>query len=278
MHYRVAKFDETALAVPRAYANHARGFSRHTLIDRALGSVHMEAGICQLEDGGSIDACRHAFETGIYVLEGDLEVFREDAAFRVSAHDYVLLDYGCVHGLRNAGGKRARWFEMQAPQPKVANAWQDTHFVASAPWPQHIEHWPGANPPHRAVGRFQAIDALSPRGDGVQQGLSVFRFMEQRFGARSFFMMRGDLAPGGFRSRHDHPIEEFYFALSGAAYMDIEDERFQLRPGDAAWTGVGTSHAFTHCGTEPFQWIETQAPQFPVHYGTRNYAQWERSR
>ena len=84
--------------------------------------------------------------------------------------------------------------------------------------------------------------------------------------------------PGGARSYHDHPIEEFYFALSGEAYMDIEGQRFQLKPGSVAWTGVGTCHAFCNTGSEPFRWIETQAPQFPAQNGTRNYEDWERLR
>jgi mannose-6-phosphate isomerase-like protein (cupin superfamily) len=91
-------------------------------------------------------------------------------------------------------------------------------------------------------------------------------------------MMQGELAVGGKRSYHDHTVEEFYFALSGESFMDIEGQRFHLRPGDVAWTGVGASHAFCHTGSVPFRWIETQAPQFPAQGGTRNYEDWEKYR
>jgi mannose-6-phosphate isomerase-like protein (cupin superfamily) len=275
MHYRVARLDEAALAIPETYARHSNGFTRHSLIDRTSGSVHMQAGICQLDAGGSVRACRHAFEKGIYLLAGELELRREGEFFRLSAHDYALLPYGCVHALRNTGTIPARWFEMQAPQPKPPGAWQDTFFEADTAWPERVNAPRFEAAGTAMVGRFEAVNALAPRGDGVQVGLSVYRFMETRFGARSFFMMRGNLAPGGYRTRHDHPIEEFYFTLSGEAHMDIEHERFLLRAGDAAWTGVGASHAFTHVGAEPFRWLETQAPQFPAHYGTRNYSEWE---
>ena len=60
--------------------------------------------------------------------------------------------------------------------------------------------------------------------------------------------------------------------------MEIEDQIFKLGPGDVAWTGVGTSHAFRHTGEVPFQWLETQTPQFPAQYGTRKYVQWEKLR
>jgi mannose-6-phosphate isomerase-like protein (cupin superfamily) len=88
-------------------------------------------------------------------------------------------------------------------------------------------------------------------------------------------MMRGELSPGGFRRYHDHPLEEFYFPLSGEAFMEIEGRRFRLRAGDFAWTGVGAAHAFFHAGDEPFRWIETQAPQFPACHGSRDHADWD---
>lgn len=100
--------------------------------------------------------------------------------------------------------------------------------------------------------------------------------MHREFGAQQFFMMRGELSPGGVRSYHDHTVEEFYFALSGESFMDIEGSRFHLRRGDVAWTGVGASHAFCHTGDAPFRWIETQAPQFPAQNGTRNYEDWDK--
>ena len=102
--------------------------------------------------------------------------------------------------------------------------------------------------------------------------------MERNFGATCFFMMRGEMSVGAYRTRHDHPIEEFYLCLSGEVMMDIEDESFHLVAGDFVWTGVGTSHAFRQIGDEPFRWLETQTPQFPAQHGTRNYVEWEKLR
>ena len=119
---------------------------------------------------------------------------------------------------------------------------------------------------------------LLQMGGGLQQGLTVYRFMEKEFGAQCFYMMRGEMAPGAFRTRHDHPIEEFYLGLEGEVIMEIADRSFRLGPGDVAWTGVGTSHAFRQVGDAPFRWLETQTPQFPAQHGTRNYVAWERLR
>lgn len=267
MQYHVATFDESQLAAPPVYEGHATGFVRASLINRSHGSVHMETSISSLAAGGSVDRTIHAFEKGIYVLDGELDVIRGEEAFRLGADDYALVPYGVAHAFRNCGRHATRWFEMLSPQPKPPSAFQDTFFQDDVTWPGTISSLAA---PAASTGHFYPREPLAPRAPGVQ-GLSVFRFMQQQFGARQLFMMRGNLAPGGYRSRHDHTVEEFYLGLRGECIMDIEDRSFVLKCGVVAWTGVGTSHAFRHEGDEPFQWIETQAPQFPAHNGTRNY-------
>ena len=128
MKYSVHKFDEGRFAVPDAFRGRSTGFERVGLIDHSHGSVHMGVGIGQLAPGGSVDPCVHANEKGIYVLEGELEVLRGPEAFRLAADDYALVPMGTVHALRNRGAVRARWFEMQAPQPKPPGGWQDLFF------------------------------------------------------------------------------------------------------------------------------------------------------
>src|SRR3990172_4588019 len=259
--YYVGKFDESRFAVPHGYARNSRGYERADLVDHGAGSVHMGAGICQLQPQGGVDSRIHANEKGIYVLEGELEIKRGQEVFRLSADDYALIPYGTPHALRNTGMKPARWFEMQAPQPKPPGGWQDTFFTGDNDWPAQVSAPGFANAVTKSVGRFKPQNPMTPKGEGTS-GLSVYRFMEQKFGAQGFFMMRGELSAGGARSRHDHTVEEFYFALSGEG------------PGP----GVGASHAFYHTGDATFRWIETQAPQFPAKNGTRDYADWDKLR
>jgi mannose-6-phosphate isomerase-like protein (cupin superfamily) len=273
--FHVGKFEETGFKVPPGYTEHARGYERATLMDRSLGSVHMGAGICRLQPKGSIDRCIHAYEKGLYILDGELELRRGDEAFRLSTDDYVLVPCGVPHEIRNSGSKAARWFEMAAPQPKLLGGWQDTYFGATVDWPAAVHSPDFESPTTKSVGHFKPQNPLF-RDGAERRGLSVYRFMHREFGAQNFFMMRGELAVGGVRTYHDHPLEELYFALSGETFMDIEGRRFHLRPGDIAWTGVGTSHAFSQAGDQPFRWIETQAPQFPAQNGTRNYSDWEK--
>jgi mannose-6-phosphate isomerase-like protein (cupin superfamily) len=273
--FHVGKFEESGFAVPYGYTERARGYERATLIDRGLGSVHMGAGICRLQPQGSIDPCLHAYEKGIYLLDGELELKRGEDAFRLAADDYALIPCGTPHAVRNSGKEAARWFEMAAPQPKPPGGWQDTFFGGIGEWPAVVNAPDFDGSTSKAIGRFKPRNPL-PGGGAERKGLSVYRFMHKEFGAENFFMMRGELAVGGTRSYHDHPIEELYFALSGETFMDIEGRRFHLRAGDVVWTGVGACHAFCQTGDEPFRWIETQAPQFPARNGTRNYSEWEK--
>lgn len=274
MQYHVTTLDESQFLVPAIYNGHAHGYTRASLVNRAHGSVHMEACIAELEPGGAIESATHAYEKGIYVFEGTLDVMRGTETFRLAQDDYALVPYGVRHALRNGGNMRVRWFEMLSPQPKPVHSFRDTRFEGMPDWPQHVPAIDGEPARWASTGHFMPREPMAPNGPGIH-GLSVYRFMQQQFGARQFFMMRGNLAPGGFRSRHDHTVEEFYLGLSGTADMDIEDRTFTLARGTVAWTGVGTSHAFRHKGEAPFQWIETQAPQFPAHNGTRNYRDWE---
>jgi mannose-6-phosphate isomerase-like protein (cupin superfamily) len=275
--FHVGKLDESRFALPQGYEPHARGYRRASLIDHVTGSVHMAAAICELAPHGDVAWRVQANEKGIYVLAGALEVKRGHEVIRLSADDYALIPHGMAHALRTAGSKAVRWFEMQAPQPKPPGGWQDTFFVdeptalARAPKPA------AENSPPGSVGHYAPVNPMVVQVEGTH-GLAAYRFMDRPFGAQHFYMMRGELAVGGRRSYHDHPIEEFYFALSGESFMDIEGQRFHLRPGDVAWTGVGASHAFCHTGEVPFRWIETQAPQFPAENGTRNYVEWDKLR
>jgi len=264
-------------AVPHGYEKHSQGYERFTLVDHSVGSVHMGVGICELQPNGSVDFCVHANEKGIYVLGGELELRRDREALRLSADDYALVPYGVLHAFRNRGNKIARWFEMQSPQPKPLGRWEDTFFIGGGDWPKEVVQPDLGDPRTRGLGHFKEQGAQFPAGIGFL-GLKVMQFMGREFGTHHFFMMRGELAVGGAWGLHDHPIEEMFFPLSGEAEMEIEGERYPLRPGDAAWVGVGASHSCSQRGNVPFRWLETQAPQFPTQNAIRNYAHWDKLR
>jgi len=273
----VGRVDDAKFAVPEGYARRSRGYSQHWLVDRSMGSVHMGVAVSRLEPAGEIACCVHAYEKGIYILEGELEIKLGERSVRLAADHYALIEFATPHAFRNTGEAPARWFDMRAPQPRLSGGWQDTVFTGDAQWPAQPSALEADDPRSRHVGHFKSQRPMIRDAPGIR-GLKVYRFMEHEFGALHFFMMRGELAPGGVRGRHDHAVEEVYLALSGEADIEIEGKRYPLGPGDFAWTGVGTCHAFFQKGDAPFRWIETQAPQFPGQHASRNYATWEKLR
>jgi hypothetical protein len=132
MHYHVGKLDPSRFTEPELYAGHCDGFDRVSLINRTVGSVHAEACISRLASGGHIAACVHAFEKGIYVFEGEIEVLRADECLRLPADGYALIPYATSHAIRNRGTRTARWFELLSPQPKPSVAFVDTFFTGNA--------------------------------------------------------------------------------------------------------------------------------------------------
>ena len=271
--YHFVKLDKCIFAVPPGYQQHSQGYTRVSLVDRSVGSVHTGLGICHLEPNGRVASFIQANEKGIYVLQGEIEMMRGKEAFRLGADDYALIPYGETQAFRNTGKQAARWMEIQTPQPKPPGGWQDTFFAGEVDWPREIGKPDLTDPRTRYLGHFQEGRARI----GIQ-GLTVYRFMEEAFGAHHFYMMRGELAIGGTVGTHDHTVEESYFVLSGEVDMEIEGEKYHLQPGDLAWTSVGTSHAFYQRGDAPWRWIETQSPQFPAQHGIRHYAAWDKLR
>ena len=109
MHYYIGKYDESRHATPDIYKEHSRGFDRVSLVNRANGSVHCEACISRLAPGGSIPTHVHAYEKGIYLLEGEVELLRNGEAVRMPAHGYALIPYATPHAFRNRGKQTARY-------------------------------------------------------------------------------------------------------------------------------------------------------------------------
>src|SRR3990170_4655351 len=111
MHLYIPREKLPKAVVPYPFEKRSKGYQRVPLVDHTTGSVHQAVGICELQPGGSVEYCLHTNEVGIYLIEGELELFPGRLAFRLWADDYALVPYGSAHAYRNRGDKIARWFE-----------------------------------------------------------------------------------------------------------------------------------------------------------------------
>jgi quercetin dioxygenase-like cupin family protein len=258
-----------------AYAGHSTGHTRRVLFGGEAGSVHQEAVVAELEPGGHVDLHLHAFEEALYVLDGALALDVDAAGERLAVDDYVFIDRGVAHGLRNESDAVARWFEVSAPQPGADL--EDTIFVEGAPPPSDLET------PYR-LAHFDPADLPQPSatlglaGFGAANvgGAALQVIVGPETGASQFNLMVVQYAPGGFITRHDHAFEEGFYFLTGEVDADLDGETYTIAAGDYCWSGVRSMHALTNKSGEVVRWLETQAPQPPSRYQARFVADWHR--
>ena len=278
MHH-VSRIDEASAQTPSLYVNRSSGFRRATYVDHAMGSVHMGVGICYLEPGGVIQPHLHSFEESFYILEGSVEVQIDDARCALGPGDFGLMGTGSRHAWRNTSGRRARWLEMQAPQPRPVEYGRDTFFVdgglpAGAP----------SGPQQTLVGHFDEAQLPHPGGPSEMEGfnpttgVAIKMFVDRSFGAihQSLFLIQ--YLPGAKIDTHDHTFEESYLIVSGQVRATADGKTYDLGPGDVIWTSVGCIHSFANIGGEPVRWVETQAPLPPakeVFRFERDWAQFD---
>ena len=257
MHY-VSKIDEAAARTPGLYERHSSGFRRATYVDRAMGSVHMGVGICYLEPDGVINPHVHSFEESFYILEGSATAQIGGKPSELSPGHFGLIRTGLTHGWRNASGRRVRWLEMQAPQPRPMEYGADTFFAERR------------SEDNLLLGHFDESQLPRPgepsqmEGFNPTTGVAIKMFVDRSFGAihQSLFLIQ--YSPGAKIDPHDHTFEESYFIAAGRVRAIADGKTYDLGPGDVIWTGVGCIHSFENAGAEPVRWIETQAPLPPA--------------
>jgi mannose-6-phosphate isomerase-like protein (cupin superfamily) len=269
MHY-VSKIDEASARTPMLYAQHSLGFRRATYVDRAMGSVHMGVGICFLDPNGVVQPHVHSFEESFYILEGSVIVDSGGKSCTLGPGDFGLISTGVRHSWRNASDRRARWLEMQAPQPRPVDYGRDTFFtgdgVAASPLIGHFDESQLPRP-----GGPSQMEGFNPT-----TGVAIKMFVDRSFGAihQSLFLIQ--YLPGAKIDPHDHTFEESYLIVGGRVRATADGKTYDLGPGDVIWTGVGCIHSFANAGSEPVRWIETQAPLPPAKEVFRFERDWTR--
>jgi quercetin dioxygenase-like cupin family protein len=259
---------------PGVYAGHSEGLSRFTLVGRDAGSVHQELAIGELAAGGRVDRHLHAFEEGVYVLSGSLELEVAGAREQLSANDYVFVERAVAHALSNTSSEPVRWLEVNAPQPGAAL--EDTVFPEGDPPNVDVElayrrdHFDDSQlpAPSSAIG-------LAGFGAANVGGASLKILIQRDFGASQFNLMVVEYVQDGTIKEHDHAFEEAFFFLSGEIEAVLDGETYTLGPGDFCWSAVGGMHTFTNRKEEPVRWLETQVPQPPSRHQARFRGEWE---
>lgn len=263
------------------------GFRRRTLVGEADGSVHTGFGLCDLRPDGTVAAHVHSYEESFHILSGVVVLDVPEGSYLLGEGDYGLLPTGVPHAWRGAGETVARWADMLAPVPRARYGY-DTRAVPALPArdPVRIDV---RDPRTRSFGRIEpghmdpgkqsqdllAVSASMRTALLVYSGITVKMMVDGDLGAVASTMFMVQYAPDGLAGPHDHPFEETYLILEGAAHATFDGKRHLLEPGDVAWAGAGCVHGFTNAGAGPLRWLETQAPQPPPRHSYRFARDWD---
>lgn len=69
--------------------------------------------------------------------------------------------------------------------------------------------------------------------------------------------------PGGRTLRHrHHRTEELYHFTAGSGWMELGDDRFEVRPGDTVHIPPGTPHALVNDGDRELRLLCCSAPPY----------------
>src|SRR5260370_12538183 len=99
MHH-VGNYDKASFQLPSTYEKHSQGYSRVTLIDHTVASVHMGLGTCKLEPGGTLNSHVHFYEEAFYILEGRVLGSIDGRNYPFGPGDYGLIQAIVSHASR----------------------------------------------------------------------------------------------------------------------------------------------------------------------------------
>ena len=279
MAHAFRQIEDNLFAVPAGYDGRSADYRRADLIGGPEGSVHMGFYIGELQPGGTIDACVHSFEKAIFVLEGEVELNRDDTALRLGQNDYALVPIGTPHALRNRGSQPARWVEKCGPRPKLPDEWQDSFFTKPLAWPADDAVQTVKTPLVRMAGHFDKSQLPPPlEGDDNIRGFSRKMLIDPMLGSQHFNLFIIEFTEGGQTNIHDHNFEEAYLVLDGEVTFKAEGTSYVLKPGTIAWSGVGAPHGFFLDRGTSCCWLEVMSPLPPLQNIGRRFGIWDKLR
>ena len=285
--YRLIRREEIVLEP--ALPGQSEGLIRQVLIGGATGATHTGLTTVALEDG-YVNTHLHSFESSFYVLSGEPVLYLDGRGVTLVPGACGAIPVGVPHAWR--AGSRAEWVEMASPRPRAADQPPDTFFFGDAP-SEPGEPLDLRDPRNRNLfllsdddmdaGRLSAgSKATAPKVSAsmataalLYSGITVKMLVDKRLDAQLHTMFMVGYQPGAVAHPHDHPFEEAYYMLEGEVDVVADGDRYELRPGDVFWTGVGCIHAFYETKGGTVKWLETSAPGPPDRHSYRFERDWE---
>ncbi|MFU8868597.1 cupin domain-containing protein [Natronococcus sp.] len=90
---------------------------------------------------------------------------------------------------------------------------------------------------------YESVDAA----DGLEKGILI----DESHGAPNFAIRRFVLEVGAEVPEHTNEVEHEQYVLEGEYTVGIEDEEYEVGPGDSLLIPAGTVHWYRNEGDEP---------------------------
>jgi mannose-6-phosphate isomerase-like protein (cupin superfamily) len=273
--------DEAFAAPAEKWAHGSEGYTRWSMLDETTPAVHTGFGLCRLDPVGSLPAHVHSYEESFFILEGTAQIRTDGQAVTLVPGDYGVIPVAVGHSWHNLSDVPVRWADMLAPQPR-SRFDGDSYAVPALAAVDPVEvdardmrtrRYGHIEPSNMDVG-LQNQENLARSASMrtallVYSGITVKMMVDAEMGAELTTMFMVQYGDVGVIGGHDHPFEETYYFLEGLCEADFDGQRYELRPGDVAFAGVGCVHGFRNIGSGPLRWLETQAPQPPRRHSYR---------
>jgi quercetin dioxygenase-like cupin family protein len=100
------------------------GIAVKMLVDQRMGAALANMFAVDYQVGGVAHAHDHPLEEAYFMLDGEVEVFADDATYTLYPGDAFWTSVGCIHGFVSRSERRPRWIETQSPQPPVRHSYR----------------------------------------------------------------------------------------------------------------------------------------------------------
>jgi mannose-6-phosphate isomerase-like protein (cupin superfamily) len=110
--------------------------------------------------------------------------------------------------------------------------------------------------------KFEECAFQRVRAHGGERAISFARVLSRNLGALRFIDL-SLLPPGADIGRHTHAVdnEELYVVISGKGLMMLDDQEFEVGPGDVVLNRPGGTHGLRNVGDEELRIVVIEVSQ-----------------
>jgi mannose-6-phosphate isomerase-like protein (cupin superfamily) len=234
----------------------------------------------------------HSYEEFLYVIEGNPVLTIDGRGVQLAPDECGFVPVGATHSWHNPEGHPARWIDLESPQARPPGVAADTFFVPDPgtlesgrldirdPRTRNFARWTPAQMDLEVLKRpapvnAQAVSSSMSSALLAYSGIAVKMLIDERHGAHLGNLFMVDYQEDVVLHPHDHPIEEAFYMLEGEVVYIADGIEYTLEEGDVAYAGVGCIHAFENRSGKKTRWLESRAPQPPLHHAYRFNRDWD---